>query len=162
MSNISLLPQVRGFLQREHSSFIDGRQQPADNPHYLEVIDPASDQVISRVAEACVHTVDDAVASSRRGFAQWSQAAPAVRASVLLKLADLIEQHREELAQLETCQSGKLINISRNFEVDQAAHFLRYYAGWRPSSAARPSPRRCPRSAASATPPSPCASRSAW
>lgn len=130
MSNISLLPQVRVFLQREHSSFIDGRQQPQADARYLEVIDPASDQVISRVADATAQTVNDAVASARRGFAQWSQTTPAVRASVLLKLADLIEQHREELAQLETCQSGKLINLSRNFEVDQAAHFLRYYAGW--------------------------------
>jgi phenylacetaldehyde dehydrogenase len=49
---------------------------------------------------------------------------------VLFKLADLLEANREELAQLETLQSGKLINIARAFEVEQAAHFLRYYAGW--------------------------------
>lgn len=47
-----------------------------------------------------------------------------------MKLADLLEQNREELAQIATCQSGKIIQISRAFEVDQAAHFLRYYAGW--------------------------------
>jgi phenylacetaldehyde dehydrogenase len=70
------------------------------------------------------------VASANRGFKHWSQVAPATRANVLMKLADLLEQNREELAQIETCQSGKIIQISRAFEVDQAAHFLRYYAGW--------------------------------
>ena len=47
-----------------------------------------------------------------------------------MRLADLLEANREELAQLETLQSGKLIGIARAFEVEQAAHFLRYYAGW--------------------------------
>ncbi|MCU1720337.1 aldehyde dehydrogenase family protein [Pseudomonas sp. 5P_5.1_Bac1] len=127
---ISLLPAVQAFFQRDHGLFIDGRAQASGSGRHLDVIDPASGEVISRVSEANQHDIDSAVASSRAGFAQWSQAAPAVRGSVLLKLADLIEQNAEELAQIETCQSGKLIQISRHFEVAQAAHFLRYYAGW--------------------------------
>jgi phenylacetaldehyde dehydrogenase len=130
MSDIALLPQVEAFLRRDHGLFIDGGYVPSQSSHTLEVINPATGQVIATVADAQASDIERAVTSARHGFKQWSQAAPAVRGNVLLKLADLLERNREELAQIETCQSGKIIQISRAFEVDQAAHFLRYYAGW--------------------------------
>jgi phenylacetaldehyde dehydrogenase len=130
MSDIALLPQVEAFLGRRHALFIDGRYVESQGNQSLDVINPATGQVIAQVSDAVAADIDAAVESSRRGFKQWSQTAPAVRGHVLLKLADLLEQNREELAQIETCQSGKIIHISRAFEVDQAAHFLRYYAGW--------------------------------
>ena len=130
MSDIPLLPQVEAFLCRNHTLFIDGGYVESHSSQRLEVINPATGKVIADVVDADPADIDAAVASASRGFKQWSQVAPAVRGNVLLKLADLLEQHREELAQIETCQSGKIIQISRAFEVDQAAHFLRYYAGW--------------------------------
>ena len=130
MTDITLLPQVEAFLRRRHTLFIDGGYVQSHSSQTLEVINPATDQVIAHVADADAADVDAAVESARRGFQQWSQVAPAVRGNVLLKLADLLERNREELAQIETCQSGKIIQVSRAFEVDQAAHFLRYYAGW--------------------------------
>jgi len=130
MTDITLLPQVEAFLRRRHTLFIDGGYVQSHSSQTLEVINPATDQVIAHVADADAADVDAAVESARRGFQQWSQVAPAVRGNVLLKLADLLERNREELAQIETCQSGKIIQVSRAFEGDQAAHFLRYYAGW--------------------------------
>ena len=130
MSDIALLPQVQAFLDRHHALFIDGGYVESQGSQTLNVVNPATGQVISQVSDATAGDIDVAVQSSRCGFKQWSQTAPAVRGHVLLKLADLLERNREELAQIETCQSGKIIHISRAFEVDQAAHFLRYYAGW--------------------------------
>ncbi|QIB03228.1 aldehyde dehydrogenase family protein [Pseudomonas fluorescens] len=130
MSDIALLPQVQAFLDRHHAQFIDGGYVESQGSQTLNVVNPATGQVIAQVSDATASDIDVAVQSSRRGFEQWSQTAPAVRGHVLLKLADLLERNREELAQIETCQSGKIIHISRAFEVDQAAHFLRYYAGW--------------------------------
>ncbi len=130
MSDIPLLPQVEAFLSRNHGLFIDGGYVESHSSQTLEVINPATGKIIAQVADADPADIDAAVASASRGFKQWSQAAPALRGNVLLKLADLLEQNREELAQIETCQSGKIIQIARAFEVDQAAHFLRYYAGW--------------------------------
>lgn len=130
MSDIPLLPHVEAFLRRQHALFIDGGYVQSHSGQTLEVINPATGRAIAQVADADPADIDAAVASARRGFKQWSQFAPATRGNVLFKLADLLEQHREELAQIETCQSGKIIQISRAFEVDQAAHFLRYYAGW--------------------------------
>jgi phenylacetaldehyde dehydrogenase len=130
MSDIALLPQVQAFLDRHHALFIDGGYVESQGSQTLNVVNPATGQVIAQVSDATASDIDVAVQSSRRGFEQWSQTAPAVRGHVLLKLADLLERNREELAQIETCQSGKIIHISRAFEVGQAAHFLRYYAGW--------------------------------
>ncbi|MCF5370153.1 aldehyde dehydrogenase family protein, partial [Pseudomonas sp. PA-4-8C] len=130
MSDIPLLPHVEAFLRRRHGLFIDGASVRSHADARLSVTNPATGQVIADVADADLADIDAAVACANRGFQLWSQTAPAIRGNVLLKLADLLEHHREELAQIETCQSGKIIQISRAFEVDQAAHFLRYYAGW--------------------------------
>lgn len=130
MSDINLLPAVTAFLARDHGLYIHGRTVASESSNRLPVVNPANGEAIARVADACQADIDRTVDSARQGFRAWSQTSPAARASVLFKLADLIEAHREELAQLETLQSGKLIGISRAFEVEQAAHFLRYYAGW--------------------------------
>lgn len=130
MSDITLLPAVTAFLAREHGVFIHGQTLASQSSSKIAVVNPANGQTIAHIADANQADVDHAVSSSRQGFAAWSHTSPAARAAVLFKLADLLEANREELAQLETLQSGKLIGISRAFEVEQAAHFLRYYAGW--------------------------------
>ena len=130
MSDINLLPAVTAFLARDHGLYIHGQTVASESSNRLPVVNPSNGETIAQVADACQADIDRTVDSARQGFRAWSQTSPAGRASVLFKLADLIEAHREELAQLETLQSGKLIGISRAFEVEQAAHFLRYYAGW--------------------------------
>jgi len=130
MSDISLLPSVTAFLARDHGLYIHGETVASQSSARIAVVNPANGQTLAQVADACQADVERAVASSREGFHAWSRTSPAARATVLLRLADLLEANREELAQLETLQSGKLIGIARAFEVEQAAHFLRYYAGW--------------------------------
>ena len=130
MSDINLLPAVTAFLARDNGLYIHGQTVAGESSNRLAVVNPANGQTIAQIADANQADVDRAVDSARQGFTRWSRTSPAARAGVLFKLADLLEANREELAQLETLQSGKLIGISRAFEVEQAAHFLRYYAGW--------------------------------
>nr|WP_242485775.1 aldehyde dehydrogenase family protein [Pseudomonas sp. TH41] len=130
VSDVTLLPSVTRFLRREHGLYIDGGHIASSSTTKIKVINPADGEVIAQVSDAAQADIDHAVASAKQGFKVWSRTSPAARAAVLFKLADLLERNREELAQIETCQSGKIIQISRAFEVDQAAHFLRYYAGW--------------------------------
>ena len=130
MSDIALLASVTSFLGRDHGHYVNGGFIPSSSNDKIKVVNPANGEVIAQVSEGSQGDVDQAVASAQAGFKVWSKTSPAARAAVLFKLADLLEQNREELAQLETVQSGKIIQISRAFEVDQAAHFLRYYAGW--------------------------------
>ncbi|MDD2063057.1 aldehyde dehydrogenase family protein [Pseudomonas sp. 25571] len=130
MSDITLIPAVTAFMARQHGVFIHGQHLASQSSATLAVVNPADGETIARIADANQADVEHAVSSARQGFTTWSRTSPAARAAVLFKLADLLEANREELAQLETLQSGKLIGISRAFEVEQAAHFLRYYAGW--------------------------------
>ncbi|WP_017346505.1 aldehyde dehydrogenase family protein [Pantoea sp. A4] len=129
MAVVSLLPQVEAFLARQHGHFIDGKAVAGSGAR-IAVVNPATGAPIASIADATSEEVDAAVASSRRAFhGAWAKTTPAERGNFLLRLADLFTQNREELAQIETSQSGKIIQISRAFEVDQAVNFLRYYAG---------------------------------
>lgn len=131
MSLVSLLPEVRQFLERKHGFYIDGRHQPPNGKERIDVTNPANGQVITSIAEADAEDVERCVRSSRKAFeGSWANTSPDERGAFLLRLADLFIKHREELAQLESLQSGKLIQMSRGFEVDMAIRFLRYYAGW--------------------------------
>lgn len=130
MSDVTLLPSVNSFLARDHGHYINGGYLASSTSLKIKVVNPANGEAIAQVSDGSLADVDQAVVSAQAGFKIWSKTSPAARAAVLFKLADLLEQNREELAQIETVQSGKIIQISRAFEVDQAAHFLRYYAGW--------------------------------
>jgi acyl-CoA reductase-like NAD-dependent aldehyde dehydrogenase len=94
--------------------------------------DPASGRVIEEIGAASQADVDAAVAAARSALraAEWANLPPVRRAALLFKLADLVEEHHEELAQLETRDQGQPINVSRQVSVTGAAEHLRYYAGW--------------------------------
>ncbi|MDH1339313.1 aldehyde dehydrogenase family protein [Ectopseudomonas oleovorans] len=131
MSDISLLPQVREFLQREHAHFIDGRYCTSASAQRIAIINPANGEAIAQVAAADTADVEAAVGAAHRAFTgSWAATSPYQRGVILNRFADLIEANGEELAQLETLCSGKSIHLSRMFEVGQSAVFLRYYAGW--------------------------------
>lgn len=93
---------------------------------------PATGEVITQVAAASSTDVDDAVASARAALRapEWAGMLPAQRAGVLFTLADLIQEHHEELAQLETQDQGQPIGISRMVSASGSAEHFRYYAGW--------------------------------
>ncbi|MER6875505.1 aldehyde dehydrogenase family protein, partial [Amycolatopsis sp. NPDC000673] len=84
------------------------------------------------VGTATQADVDAAVAAARRALTspEWAGLAPVQRAKLLFRLADLVEQHHEELAALETRDQGQPIGISRQVSVTGAAEHLRYFAGW--------------------------------
>lgn len=130
-SLVARLPGVEQFLAREHGNFIDGRQQASSGDGRLTVRDPASGRAIATTADASRDDVDRAVASAWRAFVdrRWAGRLPAERERILLRFADLVEQHGEELAQLETLEQGKSINISRAVEVGSAVNWMRYTAG---------------------------------
>ncbi|MDI3387826.1 aldehyde dehydrogenase family protein [Streptomyces sp. B-S-A8] len=98
----------------------------------FETRDPATGQVIRDVGAASAPDVDDAVAAARRALSgrEWAALLPVQRAALLFRLAELIEQHHEELAALETRDQGQPIQISRNVSVTGAAEHFRYFAGW--------------------------------
>jgi betaine-aldehyde dehydrogenase len=94
----------------------------------LDVVNPATEEIIARQPLAGGEEVDEAVAAARAAAPAWRAVSPADRARLLRRLAGLIDEHREELAQVETANVGKPINSSRG-EVGAAAEVFHYYAG---------------------------------
>ncbi len=95
-------------------------------------INPATGEVICQVAEADAADVDRAVKVARTAFdyGDWSKMSPSERGKLLYKLADLIEAHADELAQLETLDNGKLLKDSSQIDLPLTIACYRYYAGW--------------------------------
>ncbi|WP_380180274.1 aldehyde dehydrogenase PuuC [Kalamiella sp. sgz302252] len=114
----------------ESRLFIDGDYQAAAGEAVFSKEDPTTRAVLARVARGGKADVDRAVAAAREVFERgdWSRAAPSVRKAVLLRLADLLEQHHEELALLETLDTGKPIRHSLRDDIPGAWRAIRWYA----------------------------------
>jgi aldehyde dehydrogenase (NAD+) len=110
---------------------IHGRRIPAVSGRYFETLNPATEQVIARVAEADAADVDSAVASARSAFeGPWSQMRAADRGQLLVRLTELIRQNQDELIALESLDSGKPITAIRRQDLPAVLDTLSYYAGW--------------------------------
>ena len=130
MSDIELLPAVREFLATPRCLFIGGSWQDAALGQTFAVENPANEQVLCEVADASEADVNAAVAAARAAFeGPWRRETPARRGLLMMRLADLMEAHAEELAQLITLENGKPIANARG-EAASAANIIRYFAGW--------------------------------
>ncbi|WP_437882241.1 aldehyde dehydrogenase family protein [Pseudomonas sp. LRF_L74] len=131
-SLIDTLPSVEAFLGRTHASFIEGEQRQPANGNLRDLFNPATNAVLSHTLQSDAEQVEAIVQSAQRAFASgvWSGLAPAQRERILLRFADLVEAHSEELAQLETLNQGKSIHLARAVEVGASLNYMRYMAGW--------------------------------
>ncbi len=116
-------------LEPRSQVFIDGRFAPAASGATFDNINPATGKSLGTVAAGDLADIDRAVASARAAFrkASWSDMPPKARKKVLLRLADLMLEHREELALLETVDMGKPISDSLAVDIPSAANCIRWY-----------------------------------
>jgi phenylacetaldehyde dehydrogenase len=123
---------ARKFLQDSPKKLlIGGKWIAAKSGKTFESINPANEEVLGRVAEGDKADVDEAVRAARKAFetGKWHSMGPHQRARYLFTIADLVEAHHEELAELVTLDNGKPIGESI-IEVGRTADTFRYYAGW--------------------------------
>jgi acyl-CoA reductase-like NAD-dependent aldehyde dehydrogenase len=121
------------FLQQQPvKMLIRGQWVESASGKTFETIDPSSGQVLARVAEGEREDINRAVAAARKAFegGAWPRLTPSQRGRLLWKLADLIEEHADEFALLETLDNGKPIKYSRSIDVPLTADHFRYFAGW--------------------------------
>jgi acyl-CoA reductase-like NAD-dependent aldehyde dehydrogenase len=111
---------------------IDGQAVDAQSGRTFQTINPATEEPICAVAEAGPEDVDRAVQAARKAFESgpWPSMRPAERQRLLWKLGDLILEHADELARLETLDNGKPIFESRQIDVPMVANCFHYFAGW--------------------------------
>ena len=119
---------------------IAGRRVQADDCSLAPIHNPATGEILARVAQAGGADIDAAVRSARAAYlGEWAAFGPGERAAALRRLADLIRANAEELAQLETRNVGKPISSSRG-EIGYVARIYDYYAGLIPISGGRTVP----------------------
>src|SRR5436305_4714625 len=94
----------------------------------MEVVNPATGEAIAEVPRGTGEDVERAVAAAKQALPEWLETTPGERAELLLKLADLIDEHAEELAQLESTNVGKPLSYARD-EMPVSADNLRFFAG---------------------------------
>jgi phenylacetaldehyde dehydrogenase len=128
---IELSPEVRDFLGRPKRMLVGGEWLDARSGETFGTENPATGEQIAEVPAADKADVDAAVAAAREAFeGVWRSMAPAGRAALLYGVAELIDAHREELAQLEALDNGKPVTGARSLDVPFAAEMFRYMAGW--------------------------------
>ena len=110
-------------------NFIDGELVDAAEGATEPVLNPATGQEIAQAPASGAQDVDRAVAAARRAFETYSQTTPGQRQDVLLKLADVLEQHGDELAELESANAGKPLQSVKDDEIGAMVDNLRFFAG---------------------------------
>jgi betaine-aldehyde dehydrogenase len=109
-------------------NFIDG-ERIVSGAETESVLNPATGEELARAPISSAEDVDRAARAARRAFDGWSSTTPAQRAQALLAIADLVEEHGEEIARLEALNAGKPIEAVINDEIPVMADNLRFFAG---------------------------------
>ena len=115
----------------KYDLFINGSFQAPESGKYFKSINPATEELLSEVAEAGKKDVDKAVSSARKAYDEiWSKMPAKERGKYIFRIARLIQERAREFAILETRDTGKPIRESRDVDIPQViAHYF-YYAGW--------------------------------
>lgn len=128
----SLRPEVKAFLDEVQGLYINGGTVSAQSGSIFEVLNPATEEVIATVSEGGAEDVDAAVKAARTAFDEgdWTKMEPSDRAKLIYKLADVIEEHSEALAQIESLDNGKPYQQALEDDIGGTVEQFRYYAGW--------------------------------
>lgn len=110
-------------------NWIDGKPVDAVSGRRSVVTSPGDGREIATVPDSGVDDIDRAVQAAQRAFRSWSQTTPKQRQAALLKFADVLQAHADELAELEALDAGKPISVVRPEEIEHGIDNLRFFAG---------------------------------
>lgn len=130
---IQLDERVTGFTAAPRRLLIGGEWVEAASGETFETVNPATEERLTDVARGGEEDIDRAVQAARRAFeegAHWRRMTPSERGKLIWRIGDLIEEHAEELAVLESLDNGKPVAEARAADVPLAADLFRYMAGW--------------------------------
>jgi aldehyde dehydrogenase (NAD+) len=135
MSSVAYLDPIAEVAARRvldsHDLLIGGRRVPAASGQYFETLDPATEQPIARVAAGDAADIDAAVRAARAALqGPWGRMRASERGELLLRFADRIRAHSEQLIELESLDAGKPVSAIRRQDLPAVLDTLTYYAGW--------------------------------
>ncbi len=109
-------------------NFVGGEWVDAAGAETMEVLNPATGEAIAEVPRAGAEDVDRAVQAAKKALPEWLETTPGERGEMLLKLADAIEEHADELAEIESRNVGKPLSYAKD-ELPVCADNIRFFAG---------------------------------
>ncbi|KAL3368364.1 hypothetical protein AABB24_009305 [Solanum stoloniferum] len=124
---------IKPTVNVDHTKlFINGQFVDSASGKTFPTLDPRTGEVIAHIAEGDAEDINRAVAAARKAFDEgpWPRMTAYERSKILLRLADLIEKHNDQIATLETWDTGKPYAQAAKIEVPMVVRLLRYYAGW--------------------------------
>ena len=129
---VQLTDSVTRYVAKTRQMLINGKWVDAASGKTFPTYNPATGEVLANIAEGDKEDINRAVAAARAAFdtGRWSKITPSQRGKMIWKLADLIEQHAEEFAQLESLDNGKPLSIARIADIPGTIDLFRYMAGW--------------------------------
>ena len=111
-----------------NGQFIDGQFRPSSSGRSLDVVDPCTEKSLAQVPDGTVEDVDVAVAAAVKAQHQWGRLTPKERSLVLLQIADRVEKHSDMLVRLESANTGKPLEVSRD-DIASTVDTFRFFAG---------------------------------
>jgi phenylacetaldehyde dehydrogenase len=129
---VTLDKNVEAFTATPHKLFIDGQWTDAASGKSFETPNPATGETLAHIAEGDAEDISRAVRAARKAFEDgpWSKMTPSERGRIMWKIGDLILEHLDELAQLESLDNGKPYAVAKVADVPLSADMFHYMAGW--------------------------------
>src|SRR5277367_3035981 len=128
---VTLDRNVEQFIATPRQLFINGQWVDAASGRTFETPNPATGEILARIAEGDAEDINRAVRAARAAFdGPWSRMTPSDRGRIIWRIGDLILEHAEELAQLESLDNGKPYAVALGADVPLAADLFHYMAGW--------------------------------
>jgi phenylacetaldehyde dehydrogenase len=125
--------EADSFVHAQHKLLIDGEWVEAASGETFTSINPATEETLAEVAHGQAEDIDRAVRAARKAFADdspWRRMNASDRGRLIWRISELIEEHGDELAMLESLDNGKPYSVARAADVPLAADLFRYMAGW--------------------------------
>jgi phenylacetaldehyde dehydrogenase len=140
LPNVQLQNKVQDFISKPRKMLINGKWVEAASGKTFPTYDPSTGEVLATIAEGDREDIDRAVKAARAAFetGPWSRLTSSERGRMVWKLADLIEQHLQEFAELESLDNGKPLKVARAADVPLAVDLFRYRLDGRQKSKATP------------------------
>jgi phenylacetaldehyde dehydrogenase len=135
-TNTSTLERVpaalRSWLAAPRPMLINGKWVQAKSGKVFDVLDPATEMRLATVAEGDAADIDEAVRAARNALENgpWGRMSPSARGRLIHRIGDLILEHLDELAQLESLDNGKPFSVARVADVPLSADMFHYMSGW--------------------------------
>ena len=132
IADLPVDPKVKEFTARRWQLLIDGKWVKAKSEQTFQTHNPATGKLLAECAQADEVDIDRAVRAARRAFESgpWPAMTATERGRLIWRLGDLVFEHLEELAELETLDNGKPISVTRAVDVPLTGELFQYMAGW--------------------------------